>query len=132
MEDLAPISGAPLKNLNMTRTKVIDLSNLYGSPLVVFTAWETGIKDLSPLRGAPLEVVTLGGCSELRDLNVLAECQTLRELTLPPNAEHVEAFRHHLTLKYLSYKFNSHTGRPGQTVEEFWREYDAKQAAGKK
>jgi len=35
-------------------------------------------------------------------------------------------------LKRLSYKWDSNLGGPTQSVEGFWREYDAQQATGKK
>ncbi len=66
------------------------------------------------------------------DVGMLADCPDLEEIELPKGAKNVERLRTLKKLRYLSYYLNHNTNHPAQTAEEFWKEYNAQHAAGKK
>ena len=70
----------------------------------------------------------------LKDVKLLASFLTLEEVVLPPDVS-PEPLRALPNLKRLSYRSTlgkESTNIPAQTAAEFWAEYDAQQAAGKK
>jgi serine/threonine protein kinase len=128
--------------LHLFNLGIRDLSRLRGLPIKYLDlSMSFGLSDLEPLRGMPLKFLNLER-TECFDVAPLAECPELEELVLAgrPTAvgmpvtypKNLELLRTHPKLRYLSQGLNPATQRPAQTVEEFWREYDAKQAAGVK
>jgi len=110
------------------------LTPLRNLPLERLELALTAISDLAPLEGAPLRFLNLRGCRNVKDVKRLASFLTLEEVVLPPEAS-PEPLRALPKLKRLSYR--STLGKesmyiPAQTTAEFWAEYDAQQAAGKK
>ena len=90
----------------------------------------TEVSDITLLRGMPLVFVGLNG-KENPDLSVLVDCPSLESLVLLPQARNMDVLRKLPNLKRIS------IGWPGGSAkmldpEAFWKEYDAKQAAGKK
>ena len=82
---------------------------------------------MSPLRSMPLTGLKLHNCTQLADLSPLAECKTLRYITLPPNAKNVELLRELSKLERIGFKEDpSNSFRPDQTAREFWAAYDAR------
>ena len=127
--DLTPLRGMPLKTLWLYNTKVTDLSPLEGMKLEYFHASGTLISDISVLRGMPLQRARFHGCKRLTDLSPLADAKDLTELTIPEGGTNYEFLRSFPKLDFLSYWEHGSERRPGW-AEEFWREYDAKKAAG--
>ncbi|HRH97821.1 MAG TPA: protein kinase [Prosthecobacter sp.] len=119
-----------------------DLSRLRGLPIKYLDlSMSFGLSDLEPLRGMPLKFLNLER-TECYDVAPLVECPELEELILAgrPTAvgmpvtypKNLELLRSHPKLRYLSLGLNPATQHPAQTVEEFWKDYDAQQVAGKK
>ncbi len=127
ISDLAPLRGMPLERLWFYGTNVSDLSRLKGMQLKSFHAAGAPISDISVLRGMPLTEVKLHGCRMLTDLSPLAESRELIHLTIPTSAKNFEFLRALPKLERLSYwETTSKGGPPSKTVEEFWKEFDAK------
>ena len=57
--DLAPLSGLPLKFLDLTNLPISDLTPLAGMPLVELYLEGTQVRDSSPLAGMPLRILRL-------------------------------------------------------------------------
>ena len=94
-----------------------------------------GVRDLEPLRGMPLVFLNTSNTGGM-DVAPLADCHDLEELVITGEVineypRNIEMLRGLPKLRYLSRRFNLATGHPEQTVSEFWKEYDAKKAAGK-
>jgi serine/threonine protein kinase/Leucine-rich repeat (LRR) protein len=112
IEDLRPLRELPISHLGIS-----------GNPCP--------LRDLSPLRGMPIKTLNIpnimGG-----DITPLLDCTELEELfmTNPFVFPGFQKLRGHPRLRRISTRFEN--GHPAQTAEEFWKEYDAKQAAGKK
>ena len=83
------------------------------------------------LRGLPLVNLHLGA-SAARDVSLLADFPDLETIELPKEPINVERLRTMPKLRYLSPRWDPVTNLPAQTVEQFWEEFDAKKAAGKK
>ena len=83
--DLTPIKDMQLTRLDVGRTKVNDLSPLKGMPLGYLAIDGTPVSDLSPLRGMPLTAINLADCAKVTDLSPLADSTQLTRLNPPPN-----------------------------------------------
>ena len=152
---LAPLAGAPLKilhigglrvtdlrplaqcreleELNLVRGPAIDLTPLAKLPLIRLDCDAmTHLADLSPLRGLPLRFLRVSRTA-VTDLSPLAACPTLEELVVPstPSLD-LSPLRALPKLRLLSTRSVGSEMNPAQTAEEFWKEYDAQPAAGKK
>ena len=131
VRDLAPLRGMPLERLWIYGTNISDLSPLKGMQLRMLHAAGAPITDISVLRGMPLTDVRLHGCAKLTELSPLADCKQLEELTIPERAKNFEFLRAFPRLRRLAYwETTAKGGPPNKTAEEFWKEYDAKKAAG--
>lgn len=114
-----------------------DLSRLRELPIKYLDlSMSFALSDLDPLRGMPLKFLNLDA-SSCFDVAPLAECLELEELVLagrPMNTypKNLELLRSLPKLRYLSQSLNPATQHPAQTVEEFWKEYDAQQASERK
>ena len=152
VSDLAPLKGMLLDELNIGLTSVKDFRLLQGMPLTVLTLNGTSfddltllqglplktlrlggcpVTDLRPLRGMPLKDLDLYGCPKLQDLTPLADCHQLENLSIPSTVKDIECLRSLSKLKWLGFTWIDSKPTPAVTVAEFWKEYDAKQAAGK-
>ncbi len=102
-------------------------------PIKVLKADRTNVTSLEPLRGCPLEELVFFQ-TRVADVSPLLDCPKLREVVLPDTVKNVEVLRQHPSLKRFSRKaINPPQGYgSAQTAAEFWAEYDAPQAAGKK
>ena len=108
VKDLAPLAKLHLTYLDCVGTKITSIAPLRGQPLRYLRLENTAVTDLSPLEG----------------------CTTLEEIILPPKPGDLSVLRKLPRLKFISTR--SLSGTSNQTTAEFWKEYDAKQAAGKK
>jgi hypothetical protein len=93
-----------LKRLALNETSVVDLEPLRGMPLEELFLRNTKVVDLSPLRGMPLKNLNLRSGTTITDVSPLAECQSLRELILPPEAKDIGFLRALSGLELISYK----------------------------
>jgi serine/threonine protein kinase len=131
VDDLRPLRGLPLETLALDRARIADLSPLRDLPaLRDLRLQRMNIADLSPLGGLPLKSLYLDDCKQVRDLRPLTSLTSLEMLVIPQRDFDLTPLRQMPSLKRLSYRFMGL--QPAHTVEEFWREYDAPQAAGKK
>ena len=62
VKDISPLSGIPLRQLDLGFTEVTDISPLKGMPLTYLNLEETKVDDLSALKGMPLEELHLHSC----------------------------------------------------------------------
>jgi hypothetical protein len=85
------------------------------------------LRDLSPLRGAPIETLNIYTIA-IKDFTVLFALPKLQKLRTSKTGPILEPLRDHSTLKWISVDAEG-SYRP---VAEFWAEYDAQQATGKK
>jgi serine/threonine protein kinase len=126
--DLAPLRGSAIARLVLTNTRVTDLSPLQGLPLASLALRGSRVTNLTALRGMPLTSLFLFNSRELTDLSPLSDCRELTSLSLPPNAKDIEFLRALPKLQRLSFaEDRTQFSIPDMTVEEFWKEYDAKQ-----
>jgi Leucine-rich repeat (LRR) protein len=124
VSDLSPLAGMALERLDITGTQVVDLRPLREVPLKVLSATRTKVSDLTPLAGMPLEELYLEDCGQITNLAPLAECRSLRLLTVPAQARGLEALRGLPALQ--SIYFSRPRAGWATNVAEFWRAYDAR------
>jgi tetratricopeptide (TPR) repeat protein len=145
--DFSPLSAAPLREVNISATGISSLAALVNLPLEFLTAAGDRISDLSPLRGKQIRRLFISG-NQITDLSPLSDMPIeeleiyrnriadyspllkmpkLEKLRVSPDGKKLEPLRHHPTLKQIAY----YDG-PYRPVADFWKEYDAQQATGKK
>jgi hypothetical protein len=127
--DLTPLRGMRLTHLWLYNTKVSDLRPLEDMPLEFLHASNTLVKDISIARNLPLKMLRLHDCKNLHDLSPLEQAKGLTVLTLPRHASGIEFLRGRPQLEWLGFWANF-TKTPEQSAAAFWKEYDAKKAAG--
>ena len=125
--DLTPLHDLPIKELNLEGTGIPDIEALRGMSLDTLNIRFTTVSNLDPLRGSPLAHLRADS-GRVKDVGPLADCPELDWIELPQNAKNVESLRALKKLRYLSPNWDSAANRPAQTVEEFWKEYDAQKA----
>jgi pSer/pThr/pTyr-binding forkhead associated (FHA) protein/tetratricopeptide (TPR) repeat protein len=144
--DLSPLRGMPLEELVLNGCGAADLSPLKGSPLRTFSPGSA--LDFRPLHGCPLETLTIpgggyvidfsllvgaplktiNGTGAVRsDLTPLLRIPTLERLLTSAPPEKLAPLRQHPKLAFINWKSQGY--RP---AAEFWKEFDAQLAAGKK
>lgn len=104
----------PLVELLFIRTAVSDLEPLRGMPLQVLQL-NDHTSDVSVLRGMPLPELQMRSCPSITDLSVLAECETLKRLLLPPNVTGIDFLRQLPKLEHISFEWDRSAHRPRQT-----------------
>jgi tetratricopeptide (TPR) repeat protein len=130
ISSLEAFRDAPLENLNIWGNRISDLSPLRSQALTSLFIHGNSISDLRPLRGLPITDLSISG-NPIADFSPLLDLPTLEVLHVNAPMEKLAVLRQHPTLKVI------HIGGPGvggplRPVAEFWAEYDAQQAAGKK
>lgn len=78
--DLTPLTGVPVRRLDLTDTGITDLTALRGMPLTELQVARTGLLSIDELEGLPIEVLDLS-TTRLSDLSVL-QSLPLRSLSL--------------------------------------------------
>ena len=144
--DLTPLHTLPLEVLRLANTRVINLAplaetkieQLYLSnchnlkdlsplrvcvPLQTLTLNRTGVTDLTPLVHSPLRELNLEGCAGLTDLHPLMDIATLESVIIPMQIKDIAFLRNHRGIKRISYL------KMTEPAEDFWKTYDARQAA---
>lgn len=126
--DLEPLNEMRLVELTLTVNRITDLSPLCGKSLRKLHIGYNNVSNLSPLRGAPIVEIDVQN-NPIKDLTPLLDLPKLERLRISKFGKlfELEPLRRHPSLKYIAYDEEPH--RP---VVEFWADYDAKQAAGKK
>jgi len=125
VRNIAPLRGMPLKYLNLAYDdNVTDITPLRGMPLQLLHV-DTHATDLSPLRGMPIEDLDLSA-GRPKDLAPLLDLPRLDTLHCIDLKESFAVLRHHPMLKHIG----GNGDFPFQTVEDFWKAYDAKHATG--
>ena len=81
VRDLSPLSGLPLKGLDLYGNPVSDLSPLEDMPLEVLYLEDAPVKDISALQGLPLKVLYLNK-TDVSDLTPLENMNSLQRLNL--------------------------------------------------
>ena len=141
---IEPLRGKPLKELIIRNCDAASLDALANAPLEIL-AIGGSFTDISALRGKPLRELDLGGkvsdISALRGAPIkslkishpLSDCRQLLDL---PKLETLEVHRDQTGLEVLKQHPTLRFIRQGQQspipVAEFWKEYDARKAAGQK
>ena len=128
VSDLGPLRGMPLTYLEIGKTRVSDLSPLAGMKLQNLQMSRTAVANLRPLRGMPLRDLSLMDCTNITDLEPLAQITTLRNVILPPNAKNFDFLRNDPNLERISFKYQRGQG-PAQTAAEFWAAQDKSAAS---
>ena len=127
--DLSFLADSPVEDLDVGSSNVTDLSVLRGKPLKRLKLENNkSMIDLSPLRGALIEELPIHGNLNFKDLTPLLQLPKLERLRIDKLGKILEPLRSHPSLKYIAYG----EAAPYRPVAEFWAEYDAQQAAGKK
>jgi hypothetical protein len=101
------LGGLPLKELNLSRTRVRDLTPLRGMPLERLHLAGSEVRDLSPLEGSPLTYLDLSGALSIRDLSPLMQCPKLETLILPQVGFTIDDLEAHPALR----KVGTHPNR---------------------
>jgi serine/threonine protein kinase/Leucine-rich repeat (LRR) protein len=127
--NLASLHGLPINELDIQGNPATDIEPLRGMPLDTLCLAFTKVADLAPVRGMPLVRIRLHG-SLVHDVSPLADCPQLESIELPVGATNIENLRALKRLHYLSETWDSAANHPAQTAVEFWKQYDAKRAAG--
>ena len=128
--DFAVVATWPLSDsFDANDTKFSDLRLLAGKPLKSIHIENTPVSDISPLRRMPIRFLHLWG-TKVTDLHPLADLPDLEELTIPAEATDIEFLRHLRNLQFLDNHHRS-SAEPGRPAADFWKEYDAQQAAPK-
>jgi tetratricopeptide (TPR) repeat protein len=131
ISDIGFLHGLPVSNLYLNSTKVLDLAPLRGLPLKFLTISSTAIADLDPLRGLPLTYISIAD-THVSSVAPLLDCSALENILLSHSVLDVEKLRQLPKLRFISYDQDNQTHLPNKTAEQFWKEYDAQKAAGKK
>jgi serine/threonine protein kinase/Leucine-rich repeat (LRR) protein len=121
--DLSILKGAALSELRVSSEVLSDLAPLSGMALTHLSLSGSKIRDFTPLKGLPLRDLHIDNCNRKADVAPLAEIPTLERLTVPLEAQNVEALRKLTKLQLLAFNA-SRTGLPAASVDEFWRMYD--------
>jgi serine/threonine protein kinase/Tfp pilus assembly protein PilF len=127
VSDITVLKDMPLRSVNLWGCPVSDISPLRNKPSMFWLGLNYApVSDLTPLRSSHVAVLTLTDCPNIHDLTPLSECSELEVLTIPSQIKDIQFLRGIKTLKRLGYivpHFN-----PGEIlpVDQFWREYDAK------
>ncbi|MEM7146731.1 MAG: SUMF1/EgtB/PvdO family nonheme iron enzyme [Verrucomicrobiota bacterium] len=77
LNNINPLAGLPINELDISRTRTTDLTPLAEVPLKVLRIDSTPVRDISPIKNAPLEVFSFNH-APITDSSVLEEMTTLK------------------------------------------------------
>jgi hypothetical protein len=127
ISDFSVLRGMPLRYLLLSGTRFADGKVLAGMPLIDLDLTRCGaFQDLGSLVGLPLRILRLRN-SPIADFTPLLRIPTLESLEASPPLDKLLPLRAHPGLKQIKLGF-----APYRPAAEFWADYDAQQAAGKK
>ncbi|MEP6672330.1 MAG: hypothetical protein ABJF10_24410, partial [Chthoniobacter sp.] len=101
LDNLAVLSGLPIRRLVIKSTKISDLTPLRGLPLTTLEASDTAIKDLTPLAACPTLLSLDVSQTSVTDLRPLAALKKLDRLAISRTAVRDLAPLQHLLLREL-------------------------------
>jgi len=150
--DLAPLRGTRLKHLSCYGTRVRSLEPLRGQPLESLSITNLFIASLDPVGDAPLKYLNMENCGRqdlaalrsrqllqfnaagttFEHLEVLAEMTELEVIVLPKNLSDPGVLRKLPHLRKIDTFGGGRSSEKFKDAADFWKEYDAQQAAGKK
>ena len=133
VSDLSFLDGMPLRNVDVGQSLVTDISVLRGRPLENLSLGLTAITDLKPLQGSPVKDLNLRGCKKLTDYTPVLTLPRLEVLHCDVLPAALLPLRESANLQSIEADAYPGEGAQGaRPVADFWRAYDAHQAAGKK
>ena len=122
----------PITDLEISETPVDDISPLRGMRIEMLNMRDTKIRDLSPLRGMPIVKLYLQAIPKDTDVAPLLDLPKLQQLVLSAGQKNLHLLRNHPTLQQIQISPGGYSADKFRPVAEFWADYDAQQAAGKK
>ena len=126
---LPQIDWANVKEVILQGTNVRDLAPLRGLPLRLLLVNRSPVTSLEPIRGMPLWKIHFGN-TPITDVTPLLDCPTLEQVILPQGLKNIEPLKKLPKLRYIGYTEGPGPDYlPDHTAAEFWKEYDAQQAA---
>ena len=128
-KDLVFLADAPVRRLQANNARISSLSPLQVKQLEYLELANNDLSELSSLMGAPIIDLHIQGNQRLKNLTPLLDLTKLEGLRVSKKlGKLLEPLHHHPSLKLIAYD-----GEPSyRPVKEFWADYDAEQAAGKK
>ncbi len=127
IDDFKSLHGMPLEDLALQTSVLTSLNEFTGCPIQNLRITCPVLTDISATRTMRLKRADLSECQALRDFTPLLACSALERLKVPPGVKEIEVLRNHPKLVALGYE----GGKPETPVAEFWKDFDAKRAAGK-
>ena len=118
--DISPLKGKNLHGLSIYNTDVRNLDAVKNCRLDWLNMTNTKIKDISDLKKMPLINLQMGGCLLIDDISPIEKCKELEELIIPVQAldMDIKFLKKFKRLRILDTRF-----RPQQkTVEQFWED----------
>jgi len=140
--DLSPLRGMPLRTLMCFQTQVEDFGPLKGMPLEQVRCQDSPLSSLAPLAGAPIQglechrtpvasIEPLRGNESLQGLNIVFTRVTdLSPLLETPNLQLLWCTLVDDRDGPILRKVKSLVEINSQPVEEFWRDFEKRQAGG--
>ncbi len=141
--DLSPLSGMPLNHLHMGSIPATDLSPLKGMPLITLNLSGAAVTDLSPLKETKIGLLDLGSskCTDWESLkemevrrlvlgSIFPDLSFLRGKQLDDLWCYLRLFDpdNEAVLRSLSLKVLGMQSGTTQSADEFWKNYEARQA----
>jgi len=123
--DFTPLQACTsLEKLDVSDSQMADLSVLRAPKLEELNLQNTKVADISALAGLPLTYLRLDG-TPVEDVRPLRQCQKLRSLVLPHNAQNLSELKELPALTALSFKAKSASPLwlPDQKAVDFWQDY---------
>lgn len=119
--DLSVLKGMPLRYLDISDTEIFDISIIEGMHLTYLSLSGTNVESLDPLKGMPLKSLSLRGCTQLKDVYALNDCENLYKLILPEQVTTIHFLQRFSQLEYIAYSGNLE--QLDQTTAQFWSKH---------
>jgi serine/threonine protein kinase len=132
VSDYSPLAGMSFEQLDVRCTRNASVVTLGGVRARELRINLSKVKDLTPLKDVHFKTLICGFMEGIQDLSPLRDCVEMEEIVASECPASVEPLRNHPTLKRIAF---SHPGEPTRAavpVDQFWQEYDALKAGGKK
>jgi hypothetical protein len=131
LSSLEPLRGQPLDDVSLNQATVTSLEPIGAAPITKLDLTSCGHLDLAVLRTRQLRQL-LARNTTLDHLEVLAEMTELQVITLPKNLTDPGILRKLPHLRKIDTDFGDKGEDAMKDAADFWREYDAQHAPGKK
>jgi hypothetical protein len=118
--DFTPLADCPnLNEVYLANTALNQLDIFRGRKLVKLHINGTPVRDLSPLAGMPLRYLHFQD-TQVTDAMPLLQCPTLENIVLPHGIQNVAVLRLLPKLRNISFSCDRN-GEPAETAAEFWK-----------